>query len=217
MSEQTFDPNAEVEIDYSDEAIKAAGNQIAVDASIGNPDVAFLKEGTHTLKLRLLPGARDLASFYVKYVNMFEGKPFDYFLIPAIVIKSNQEGIEAPDRVKYVKVPKSAMNAIRENLGAGWRLFDVKGIPFQIRIFKEGKQTKYSFTVLQKTFDSSKVTWPEQSIQEVATQLEAQSESFDNKQQTTKPTGPSPEAVAALAALAPTVAVKSPDEEEDWG
>lgn len=147
------------------------------DAKSGG--VAFLKEGEHILKM-VLPTGRTLVGYFEPYINTFNEQQFTYYVVDAVIVKSTQEGLADREKVRHIKATKTMVKGINAQIGSWPNLFDTEGPVITVKIYKEGGQTKYLVTTMNKKFDSSEAEYPETTIEAAALDLQEYSAKKDN-------------------------------------
>ena len=135
-------------------------------------DVIFLKEGSSYVKLAMPAGRRPDESFYQKFISTFsDGSQSTYYLIAGVIVAADADGVADPNKVVYIKVPKTVILDIINHLSKKWQLFATRGPVFEIGRIKNGKKTDYRCGIDpdEDTFFSLEGrTWPETSIEESA-------------------------------------------------
>ena len=157
--------------------------------SKGGGNVQFLKEGDTTLKLVMPKGRTDIRTFYQPFRATFKGEQFTYYLVAAVIIDADEEGVADPTRIRYVKVTKSIMLEIVNLLQKRWQLLDTAGPVIVVTKGKKNGKVAYSVAALPDTFDAYGLPYPEQSIEEAAEEQEARSAELDESGGRTKVEG----------------------------
>ena len=136
--------------------------------------VVFLKEGEHVLKM-VLPFGRTLVGYFESYINTYNDQQFTYYIVNAVVVKSTQEELVDRNKIRHIKATKTMVKGITAQIGNWPNLFDDEGPVVLVKIYKEGGQTKYLVSIMNKKFDSSESEYPEISIEQAAKDLEVYS------------------------------------------
>ena len=171
-------------------------DELAKDSNPGN--VQYLKDGDTTLKL-VLPLGRTIRTFFERFETTFESKKnkgqmekFPYYLVAAVIVEADADGVADPTRVKFVKISKKPMADIVEALSKGWKLFDNDGPLINIRKGKGASGiVKYKTGALPTNFniedikgDGTKigVIWPDEDIADAARGQEESSAEYAAKE-----------------------------------
>lgn len=126
------------------------------------------KDGDIRVKLVLTPGLTE-TNWFVPFENIYKGDRKTAFLVPVVIVGGDDKSIVNKDKVKYLKLPPTAIKGIINLFDKDWELFSDDGPIVSITRGK-GKNgvTEFVVTNAPGKFAQSKAEVPEQTIHEAA-------------------------------------------------
>lgn len=147
----------------------------------------YLKPGDTQIKLLMPAGDTDPRKFYRRYQATFKGELFPYFIVCGVVTQADEDGVEDPKRIRYIKFPKSVMSEVANLMQKKWELFNIEGPQIVVTQGKKAGKTAYSVQPVLEKFDAAGLTFPEQTIDEAAQEQEVSSAEMDAKKDDAAP------------------------------
>lgn len=164
---------------------KMAASLAKVAKSSGTKNIVKFEPGTHKFKL-VMPAGRtwdldDLDNsddffqpFMVDYSGIKDPKyknngPKEYYLIACVILDSRQDGIVNKDIVQYARINSMQLTALWSQVVKWPEIFDTVGNILELTISPTNvKPYATKVEADRDTWDSSKVTHPDYTIEEAA-------------------------------------------------
>ncbi len=131
----------------------------------GGGVVQFLKDGDTTIKL--VP-VNESGKFFQSYTAVYKGEPQQAVLVSCVILASDADGVADKTRVRYLKLPPTAVRWLIKQMQSGWELLETKSETVTISRAKG----KYANSVVKRTFDATGIELPEQTIEDAAAEQE---------------------------------------------